>query len=489
MRDGGAVVAALSVGGALEALPAAAARTPGFALGFKSLREETRIPDLKVEGRMPRWLTGTLLRNGPALFEVGPDRFNHWFDGLAMLHAFSFERGRVAYANRYLRSSAYTAWKRDGRIRYSEFGTDPCRKIFSGVSTLPVLGRVPNANVSIEQLGRQFRAHTEIPVPVRFNPRTLKTLGVDTELVTGRLGTAHPHTDPSTGERFSYEIELVPPSGLRIVVSRGAKRRQLAWIPDSAPGYLHSFALTPRYVAVFTQPFNFDLPRFLRPDRGPIVTNYGWDDSKPSRIYIVDRRRGGVVSTVELDPFFVFHNVNAFERKGRVVLDVCAHRDASIIDALYLKRLRKGGYVPQARLRRIEVDPARGRATQRDLIEPNIELPRIDYRRKNGQPYRYAFGIGLKGRKSRFIDQLVKADVRRGEAVTWRDPGTFPGEPIFVRRPGARWEDDGVVLSVVLDGGRRRSALVVLDACSMEEIARASVPHHIPFGFHGTYAV
>ena len=46
-----------------------------------------------------------------------------------------------------------------------------------------------------------------------------------------------------------------------------------------------------------------------------------------------------------------------------------------------------------------------------------------------------------------------------------------------------------MVLSVVLDGGRRRSALVVLDARSMEEIARASVPHHIPFGFHGTYAV
>ena len=96
--------------------------------------------------------------------------------------------------------------------------------------------------------------------------------------------------------------------------------------------------------------------------------------------------------------------------------------------------------------------------------------------------------MGLKGRKSGFIDQLVKADVRRGEAVTWRDRGCFPGEPIFVRRPGARGEDDGVVLSVLLDGDRRRSALAVLDARSMEEIARASVPHHIPFGFHGAYA-
>jgi carotenoid cleavage dioxygenase-like enzyme len=39
----------------------------------------------------------------------------------------------------------------------------------------------------------------------------------------------------------------------------------------------------------------------------------------------------------------------------------------------------------------------------------------------------------------------------------------------------------------VLDGGRRASSLVVLDARSMSEIARASVPHHIPFGFHGQH--
>lgn len=85
------------------------------------------------------------------------------------------------------------------------------------------------------------------------------------------------------------------------------------------------------------------------------------------------------------------------------------------------------------------------------------------------------------------MDQLIKADVRSGEAAAWRDRGCFPSEPIFVRRPGARSEDDGVVLSVLLDGGRRSSALVVVDARSMEEVARASVPHHIPFGFHGTY--
>ena len=51
--------------------------------------------------------------------------------------------------------------------------------------------------------------------------------------------------------------------------------------------------------------------------------------------------------------------------------------------------------------------------------------------------------------------------------------------------PRARREDDGVALSVVLDTRRRRSFLLVLDARSFTEVARAEVPHHIPFGFHG----
>jgi carotenoid cleavage dioxygenase-like enzyme len=78
--------------------------------------------------------------------------------------------------------------------------------------------------------------------------------------------------------------------------------------------------------------------------------------------------------------------------------------------------------------------------------------------------------------------------LKKGESRVWREWGVYPGEPVFVPRPGAKGEDDGVLLSVVLDGRHRRSGLLVLDARNMEEIARASVPHHIPFGFHGLYA-
>ena len=473
--------------------PRSKLRRPGFNLAFKSLTDETYLPSIDLDGKLPRWLTGTLLRNGPALFEIGEEKFNHWFDGLAMLHAFSFQGGRVSYRNRFLRSSQYWAWQREGRIKFSELGTDPapdpCRQIFSGVSTLPILGRIPNANVSIEKLAGEFRAHTEIPIPVRFNPKFLNSMGIeDGQEMQGRLGTAHPHFDPVTRERFSYEVELVPPSGLRIVSEKGSKRRELAFIPQSSPGYLHSFGLTRRFVVIVSQPFNFNLAKFLGPDRGPIITNYEWQPEEPTRIILVDRERGGVARTVETDPFFAFHHINAFEKDGKVIIDVCAHKDAGVIDALYLKKIRSGTKVPQAKYRRFEIRLSNGRMTQRDLIEAYIELPQKNYERVNGKPYRYAYGVGLRGGSSGFIDQLVKADVKKGESKVWRERGVYPGEPVFVPRPGAVAEDDGVVLSVALDGIRRKSALLVLDARNMEEITRASVPHHIPFGFHGLYS-
>jgi len=40
---------------------------------------------------------------------------------------------------------------------------------------------------------------------------------------------------------------------------------------------------------------------------------------------------------------------------------------------------------------------------------------------------------------------------------------------------------------VVLDDADRSSALVVVDAESMEEVARVHFPRRVPLGFHGTW--
>src|SRR5680860_1047802 len=67
-----------------------------YGAGFRSLTRETPEPiSLAVQGELPTWLEGTLLRTGPSKFEVGMRTYNHWFDGLAMLHRFAFAGGRL----------------------------------------------------------------------------------------------------------------------------------------------------------------------------------------------------------------------------------------------------------------------------------------------------------------------------------------------------------------------------------------------------------
>ena len=102
---------------------------------------------------------------------------------------------------------------------------------------------------------------------------------------------------------------------------------------------------------------------------------------------------------------------------------------------------------PSVRLRRLEIDPDRRRVATRELADVDFELPRIDYAPRQRAPYRYAYGVGQRTRASAFIDQLAKVDVRAGRRSTWRDRGCFPGEPVFVRRPGGRAR------------GRRRAAV------------------------------
>jgi len=65
----------------------------GFERGFNDQQTELAIDSLEVKGAIPGWLSGTLVRNGPARFHLDDKTLNHWFDGLAMLHKFDIADG------------------------------------------------------------------------------------------------------------------------------------------------------------------------------------------------------------------------------------------------------------------------------------------------------------------------------------------------------------------------------------------------------------
>ncbi len=94
----------------------------------------------------------------------------------------------------------------------------------------------------------------------------------------------------------------------------------------------------------------------------------------------------------------------------------------------------------------------------------------------------------VKGGPNGWLEQIVKVDTTDGATRSWSQPDCYPGEPVFVAAPEAEDEDEGVLLSVVLDAAAGTSFLLVLDADDLSELARAQAPHHIPFSFHGQFA-
>lgn len=274
----------------------------GRRLGFQTLDQELRQVPLPVEGRFPTWLAGALLRTGPARFEVGSRSYNHWFDGLAMLHRFAFADGRVAYTNRFLESRAYRSARDAGRITYSEFATDPCRSLFKRVATFfspPSFGE--NANVSIVRSGDEFLAMTETPIPVVFDPQTLDTLGVAPP-APGNLTVAHPHRVPRSGDLVSYAVHFGPRSTYRIYTRapRARQPRVIAQLPVRLPAYMHSFAVTENYAVLAEFPFTA-VPVAIPLSGRPFIENYQWRPRRGTRFIVIELATGKLHGTCQLE--------------------------------------------------------------------------------------------------------------------------------------------------------------------------------------------
>lgn len=102
------------------------------------------------------------------------------------------------------------------------------------------------------------------------------------------------------------------------------------------------------------------------------------------------------------------------------------------------------------------------------------------------KPHRYVYSVVDRGHSS-FVDSLMKTDTETGSSVFWEVPRHTPGEPIFISRPGATDEDDGTVMSVILDGDSGTSYLLCLDARTFSEVGRVVADFPVGLGFHGVH--
>ncbi|XP_017397349.1 beta,beta-carotene 15,15'-dioxygenase [Cebus imitator] len=511
----------------------------------RNRKEQPEPVRAKVTGKIPAWLQGTLLRNGPGMHTVGESRYNHWFDGLALLHSFTIRDGEVYYRSKYLRSDTYNANIEANRIVVSEFGTmaypDPCKNIFSkafSYLTHTIPDFTDNCLINIMKCGEDFYATSETNYIRKINPQTLETLEkVDyCKYVAVNLATSHPHYDEA-GNVLNMGTSIVEKGKTKYVIFKipatvpeGKKKGKSSWkhtevfcsIPSRSllsPSYYHSFGVTENYVIFLEQPFRLDILKMAT----AYIRGVNWASclafhrEEKTYIHIVDQRtRQPVQTKLYTDPMVVFHHVNAYEEDGCIVFDVIAYEDSSLYQLFYLANLNqdfkenaKLTSVPTLRRFAVPLHVDKSAEVGSNLIKvasttatalkeqdgqvycqpeflcEGLELPRVNYTH-NGKRYRYVFAAGVHW--SPVPTKIIKYDILTKSTLKWRETDCWPAEPLFVPVPGAKDEDDGVILSAIVSTDPQKLPfLLILDAKSFTELARASVDVDLHMDLHGLF--
>ena len=463
---------------------------------FFDMDTETTQCSCTIQGKIPSWLSGTLLRNGPAKFSVDGKRVD-WFDGLAMLHAFEFTPQQVLYSNRFIRCEQYYIMMVEKSLNFSGFAHDPCSKVFKNQTTRFIpkeMQNVQNAGVTIQQYADMMVALTETPLPVVFDPQTLATIGnfeYQDDLPKSKIWeSAHAQHDISAGETYNYLINFGQKSSYVIWKMRDnmSNREVVNEIPVDYPAYMHSFALSEKYQALVEYPFVVN-PMDLIEMKKPLILNYKWKPERGTNFYVTERATGKLVAKITDDPFFAFHHVNAYDKDGQFIMDIITFPNPDIIgviagtvtDTDRIKRCQKTTF------KRFTIDMNTHKLSKETISDENMEMPRVPADRV-AHEYRFCYATDYSFPSAiEDVKPLFKVDVQEKKSLKWSEPGCLPGEPIFVPRPGGQSEDDGVVLSVILDFAKLRSFLLILDAMSFKELARAEVPNAIPMSLHGLW--
>ncbi len=422
---------------------------------FAPVADEVSATDLQVEGEIPESLSGIFLRNGSNPMRGDP---GHWFFGDGMLHGVRVEGGRASwYRNRYVD----TAVRRGAEtIRIREDGTVDHT---DGVS-----------NTHVVTHAGKILALVESSFPCEID-RELGTVGPHD--FGGKLTTsftAHPKFCPITGEMLAFGYRFLPPFLTYHRVSREGELVQSEVIEVPGPTMMHDFGVTENHIIFM------DLPVCFKAENVASGMPYRWDPSYGARLGVMPRTGTNAdVKWFEIEPCYVFHPMNSYERDGEVVMD-----------AVRFDEVMSGSPLSDepGKLHRFAIDLASGSVKEEALDDRPTEFPRVDPRRE-GLPNRYGYSVGLTSGKALGFEGLLKYDLETGQ-VESHDFGanTGPSEGVFV--PIGEGEDEGVVMAYVYYGDRDESEFVLLDAqnFSADPIARVELPQRVPYGFHGSWS-
>lgn len=452
---------------------------------FAPMGMECDAPDLIIEGELPTDLTGVYFRNGPdPLYPPREGEAYHWFHGDGMLQRFEFGGGRIAWRNRWVQTRKYELERAAGKSLFGVLGNP--------FNLDPSVAEEPynTANTHIVYHGDRLLALMEGTNAVEINPDDLATLrdfNYD-GAITGPI-TAHPKIDPVTNEMVFFGSQAGGPGsadiGYYIEDAAGALTHNIT-IPGPFSSMIHDFCVTENYSIFPVFPIVFSMERAMAGEM-PMA----WEPDRGTHFGIIPRHgKPEDVRWFTLDARFMFHMVNAYERDGKIVMDVTA------ANATQFAPKPDGSMAAESdglspNLRQWVIDPRSDSATVTETLldDMTCEFPRTDDRYST-RSYRHAFAGGNSAGVALTFNSLVHYDMDNGARTLYTGGGKYLfGEPVFAPRDNASHEADGYLIDLAFNEETGLSELMIFDALSIDSgpVAKAMMTVRVPAGFHGSW--
>jgi len=186
----------------------------------------------------------------------------------------------------------------------------------------------------------------------------------------------------------------------------------------------------------------------------------------------------------------IYHFADAYEHRGEVVVRAARHADIEEARSPMAGPMRGERGTPSLTdLVSLRLDLARNRARWETHGVNGCEFPTFDNRTPGDRPALLFAPASVAPAVAPYFNAVSSIDARERVRVHRYGSEIMAEEHRFVPRPESTRPGDGWLVGTLLDFGRGRSGVAVLDAQRVADgpLAIAWVPYTVPLGFHGWF--
>jgi all-trans-8'-apo-beta-carotenal 15,15'-oxygenase len=471
--------AALADSATLKRFHAALARDPKLVVYADTVGENAGAAQIK--GRIPSDLQGVFYRNGPGRFELGGERYHHWFDGDGYAQRWQIADGKVSHRGRFVATQKFVEESAAGQFLYPAFGTHIARRGIKSNDTMNA------ANTNLLPFQGRLYALWEGGSATEVDPATLATVGIKTwtDELKSMPFSAHPKLDPDGG---MWNFGAMPGANKLVIYRIGANGNMQSHSVIDVPqlAMVHDFVVSAKHLIFLIPPYDM-----LRGDDKSFAEMHQWAGSKRGlRVIVVAKDNMQIRQQFELPAHMVFHFGNAWDDGATTRFDVVLHQGDALMEVAHLMQgERAPNQAERSYAAHITLDYSTGSASVARLLgasEFPCVMPQVVSRRHR----QLALLSSSPRNADHVLDTVNLIDTSSGKADSWRfDAGWQVEEHVLVPRANARSETDGYLLGVAQDAKRAHTVLTVFDASriSAGPIATARLPYRAPHCFHGNF--